>query len=291
MINNAVNNGSASSRNLRQVCTDPLLLQSGEIDIPDLIVTDQLPITQSLGPANGRLVTGEIGVLAIGTQSPGDVVLPSDCTQRELRLACRMLVEIVRLRRKLSEAQNSQRALHSMAFRDPLTGLANRRKWDQELAQRVPLMARKTGPAVLVIALLDIDFFKPINDRLGHVAGDLVLQRVAHGLTANVSDHHLVARVGGDEFGVVMDGLLAPDVASVIDSLRRAIQHQPDGSGQDEPVVTASAGVAIVPAGLHLAPIEAVTAADRALCDAKQQGRSRTVVVDLGNGSEQRRES
>ncbi len=139
-----------------------------------------------------------------------------------------------------------------MAFRDPLTGLANRRKWDQELAQRVPLMARKTGPAVLVIALLDIDFFKPINDRLGHVAGDLVLQRVAHGLTANVSDHHLVARVGGDEFGVVMDGLLAPDVASVIDSLRRAIQHQPDGSGQDEPVVTASAGVAIVPAGLHL---------------------------------------
>ena len=101
---------------------------------------------------------------------------------RELRLACCLLVEIVRLRRRRGEDKRAQRALQQLAFRDALTDLANRRTWDTHLATRLEdLRANPVGRGVCV-ALLDLDFFKNVNDRLGHVAGDEVLRTV--GLSA-----------------------------------------------------------------------------------------------------------
>lgn len=260
------------------VCSNLRLLQAGELDVPDLIVTDQLPFTQTLGPANARLACGEIGILGVGTHGTADVLLPEDYTRRELQLACRLLVEVVRLRRRLAEEVHTQRALRAMAYRDPLTGLANRRQWDQELLARMKRPDTDPPIAVLALVLLDIDHFKPINERLGHVAGDLVLQRIAQRLAANVAPLHLVARLGGDEFGILLSGLLAADVPEVVETIRRSIEHQPEAAGQDEPPLTASAGVAVLQSSLSLRPLELTAIADGALREAKHQGRCRTVV-------------
>ncbi len=263
------------------VCTHLALLQTGEMEAPELIVTDRLPITQTLGPANARLACGEIGLVGIGTQGSGDVVLPEECTRHELQLACRLLVEIVRLRRRLAEELHTQRALRSLAYRDPLTGLANRRQWDQELVARMKQLAVDPPVGATAIVLLDLDHFKPINDRLGHVAGDLVLQRVAQRLAANVAQQHLVARLGGDEFGILVHGVLAADVPEIVESIRRAIEHRPEVGGPEEPCVTASAGVAVLLPPLSLRPLEVTTIADAALREAKRTGRCRAVVRQI----------
>ena len=125
-------------------------------------------------------------MVAVGAAGSADVVLPADCTPRELRLACRLLVEVVRLRRRLGEEIRTQKALRTMAYRDPLTGVANRRKWERELTARLEGAGSAGAGSTLAIVLLDLDHFKPINDRLGHVAGDMVLRRVAQRLAANV---------------------------------------------------------------------------------------------------------
>ncbi len=169
-----------------------------------------------------------------------------------------------------------------MAYRDPLTGLANRRQWDQELMDRMKPLETDPPVAALAIVLLDMDHFKPINDRLGHVAGDLVLQRVAQRLAANVAPQHLVARLGGDEFGILLTGLLAADVPEVVETIRRSIEHQPEAAGQDEPPITASAGVAVLRSPQRLRPLAAIAIADSALREAKQQGRCRAVVRHVG---------
>ncbi len=65
---------------------------------------------------------------------------------------------------------------------------------------------------MLGLVLLDLDLFKPVNDQLGHVAGDIVLQRIAQRLAANLAPQHLAARLGGDEFGILLSSILADDV-------------------------------------------------------------------------------
>ncbi len=265
----------------RFICVEQQPLLSGAADMPDVIVTDQLPISRTLGPAMHRIAEHEVAVLGIGTQGAADVQLPLDATGRELQVTCRLLAEIVRLRRQLAEGLRTQQALRSMAFRDPLTGLANRRQWDQDLVARLEPLQNAAPPAAAAIALLDVDHFKPINDRLGHMAGDLVLQRMAQTVAANVAPQHLVARLGGDEFGVILTGLLTPDIPEVVELLRRAMEHTVDESAEMKTRITASAGVAIMDLPLRVSPWEAVAAADQALQEAKHRGRNRTVTRTL----------
>ncbi len=237
------------------VSTDLETLQAGGAVWPELIVTDKLPLTEPLGQAAEMVSHGEIAILGIGTKGASDVVLPEDCSGRELRLACRLTVEIVRLRRKIAEELRTQRALRKMAYRDPLTGLGNRRKWDQELVVRMEHLKEQGPAAALGIALFDLDFFKPLNDQLGHLAGDNTLQRVAHKLAANLADQHLV--------------------------VRRSLTHQPERAVDERTSVTASAGVVVVRPTDTVRPLDALKAADRALRLAKQQGRDRTVTGSL----------
>lgn len=263
------------------VSTSLETLQAGGADWPELIVTDKLPLSEPLGQAAEMLSHGEIAILGIGTKEASDVVLPEDCSGRELRMACRLTVEIVRLRRRIAEELRTQRALRKMAYRDPLTGLGNRRKWDQELVVRLERLKDQGPTAALGIVLFDLDFFKPLNDQLGHLSGDNTLQRVAHTLAANLADQHLAARIGGDEFGVLLSGILPTDVPDVADLVRRSLTHQPEGAVEERSFVTASAGVVVVRPTDAVRPLDALQAADRALRLAKQQGRDRTVIGSL----------
>ncbi|HUF28886.1 MAG TPA: GGDEF domain-containing protein [Gemmatimonadaceae bacterium] len=155
---------------------------------------------------------------------------------------------------------------------DPLTGLGNRRHFDEELARLLEGSDRFGNSTALIVA--DIDHFKAINDRLGHDAGDAVLKHVAQVLTEGVRAIDLCARYGGEEIVVLLPQTTVAGAAEVAERLRRAVESRPTTfRGQSIPV-TCSFGVSAFPQcaarrdGLF-------GAADRALYAAKSAGRNR----------------
>lgn len=161
-------------------------------------------------------------------------------------------------------------ALEKAAMTDALTALANRRRFDERLADEVR-RARETG-APLSLVLVDVDRFKRVNDEHGHAAGDAVLRAVAALIAARSRAVDTACRTGGEEFGIIVPGLVAGKAAGMADRLRRDVAASETGLQDGGAVrVTASLGVAT------LAPEESVEAfasrADAALYAAKRQGR------------------
>ena len=165
------------------------------------------------------------------------------------------------------------------ALTDPLTGLANRRKFDQELARRFAQWKGTGTPLSLV--LVDIDKFKNVNDVHGHVAGDAVLQQVAQVLLESVRANDLVARYGGEEFGMVLPGTTLEEAKPVAERVRGAIAEHGFQFGDSLANVTVSAGVA--EAMLTNDSEVLVTRADTALYSAKDAGRDCCHVHDGQN--------
>jgi len=165
--------------------------------------------------------------------------------------------------------------LDHLSRHDPLTGLANRRLFDDTLAREIARAEREGLELALV--LLDIDHFKVLNDTLGHQAGDQVLRVVASALAAQVRAGDLAARYGGEEFALVLPGLSLDDVLAVAEGLRRTVHHAT--RSQDCPKsVTLSAGAAVYPRHGVIGE-ELVRLADVALYAAKAAGRNRTALV------------
>ena len=182
------------------------------------------------------------------------------------------------MRRRLDAALHRavaalERADH-LAAHDPLTGLLNRRGLGVAL-EALPSGPPGSGAGTTGAVLLDIDHFKRINDTLGHVAGDEVLRRVAAVLARTVRPGDLVARVGGEEFFVIVPGADLADVANLAERLRRAV-----GADTADPAVTVSAGVAAGSAvtGAPSTVDELYARADRLLYRAKVEGRDRVCV-------------
>jgi diguanylate cyclase (GGDEF)-like protein len=117
--------------------------------------------------------------------------------------------EVARLEAELAGLRARVAELEATAERDPLTGLLNRRGFARELARVIAYLSRYSARAALVY--LDLDRFKPVNDRHGHAAGDLMLQAVATTLTRHVRASDSVARLGGDEFAVLLWNLSEAD--------------------------------------------------------------------------------
>ena len=229
---------------------------------PEVVVADGTPVFE-----------GDGGVIRIGSDAPADVNLPESPSPRELQLACRLLAEIVRLRRRERAITEVGHRLYADAFTDPLTGLSNRRAWDKTLRERLKAI---TDSRCLCLAIFDLDHFKQINDDFGHAAGDEVLKSVARAICERLRQDDFVARIGGDEFGLliwVSDPAIAP---SVVERVRTALPDRLTASGIRR--VTASAGVAGVGSSdPPTSPGEIFAKADDALRRAKQEGRDRTV--------------
>ncbi|HVL68100.1 MAG TPA: diguanylate cyclase [Vicinamibacterales bacterium] len=203
---------------------------------------------------------------------------------RQLERSERRLMRLVEertaeLRERTAQLEIANTALEELATVDPLTGLANRRRFDVFVQQEWQRAARHGLP--LSLMLIDIDYFKRFNDRYGHPAGDECLRQVAAVLRAaanRVSD--LTCRYGGEEFAVVLGGTDAQGARTVAEFIRHgveliAIPHE-DAPGS---VVTVSIGVGTRTGDEYGRPAALIAACDRALYEAKNLGRNRTHVA------------
>jgi diguanylate cyclase (GGDEF)-like protein len=161
--------------------------------------------------------------------------------------------------------------LERQASEDPLTGLANQRRFRYECAAEFSRQQRAGGHSSIV--MLDLDEFKAINDLYGHPYGDQVLISVAEALRDVVRGHDTVARLGGEEFALLLPGADAGGAWEIAERARSEIARIPLANG----VLTCSAGVAAA-SPADISPVDLLELADRALYQAKQLGRDRTIV-------------
>ncbi len=164
-------------------------------------------------------------------------------------------------------------ALVELSSRDALTGLANRRAFELALEREIDRVARSGEPALLLT--LDIDHFKRVNDTFGHNAGDSVIKAVATALLDSVRPMDLVARVGGEEFAIILPNCATAFGAAVAERVRRRVEHMPVvvGPGQ-EIAVSVSIGGAFAPQWVRSTPALWVERSDQQLYRAKRQGRN-----------------
>lgn len=178
-------------------------------------------------------------------------------------------------RRRLQEQAS---LLRELAVVDELTGLYNRRFFERRLTYEVDRFARYHQDLALV--LFDVDHFKRINDTYGHPAGDAVLKELAARARQAVRASDLVARVGGEEFGVLMPETDLVGAIEGAERLREAIAVAPFDVGDAVVEVTISLGVTLARDGWEGDTQGLFRAADRALYEAKAGGRNRVVTSD-----------
>ncbi|WP_426070391.1 diguanylate cyclase domain-containing protein [Janthinobacterium sp. DSP2-3-3] len=178
---------------------------------------------------------------------------------------------------EITKTKAEHTALQFAAATDTLTGIANRRRFDEQMAQS--MQRTRAARAPMALAYLDIDRFKAINDSLGHHAGDEVLKEFAARLVRSVRASDLVARLAGDEFVIILEGVnSAAEVrqigAKIIDAIR-----QPFELSSGPLPVTTSIGIAIFREGT-LTPAQLLDLADQALYAAKRQGRDGVALLE-----------
>jgi len=194
------------------------------------------------------------------------------------------LVSLLLMRFKLKplidEIEQSRRRLGRLALQDPLTGLANRALFHDRLELAISKLARNNKKIALIY--LDVDYFKIINDAYGHIVGDEVLVWFAQQLKEAVRQSDTVARIGGDEFSIILEDLQeksdAANIATQI--LERLHQSLPILSNGPVKKVAASLGVAVT-ADKTIQADRLIGDADQALYRAKQKGRNTFELIEV----------
>jgi len=166
--------------------------------------------------------------------------------------------------------------IYQLATHDPLSGLCNRRHFE-ELADKEIARALRHGRD-LALCIVDVDLFKPVNDRYGHIQGDAVLRRLSGVIREHVRDDDVAARIGGEEFAVLLCECDAEAARGFAERLRHAVEAaglHPEAGGAP---ITVSIGIAALGPGLATRS-RLMAAADAALYRAKDEGRNRVKVA------------
>ncbi len=176
---------------------------------------------------------------------------------------------------RTKELQEANARLERMAVTDGLTGVFNHRRFQESLHAELLRTERHQRP--MGVLMIDVDFFKKVNDAMGHPAGDELLRRLAQVLGADLRQTDLIARYGGEEFAVLLPETSKHEAMQVAERMRQAVEERiNDGSTAWPQTVTVSIGVATYPEDGKTA--EAVlSAADQAMYVAKRQGRNRVI--------------
>jgi diguanylate cyclase (GGDEF)-like protein len=173
------------------------------------------------------------------------------------------------------------RELKRQASQDSLTGLKNRRRFEEDL--KTEIARRNRDGHTGAVLMLDLDNFKQVNDTLGHPTGDLVIAEIASTLRGRMRETDVLARLGGDEFAIVLPRCEVAEARSVAEAIATGIRdHVPKRN--DVPRITASIGIAIFGAGTGASLESTMADADTAMYEAKEAGRDAVRVFDLGGG-------
>jgi diguanylate cyclase (GGDEF)-like protein len=242
----------------------PMLVRVVDDDLLDLV----LPGAHNVVVAPVAVDGEDLGVAVAEWGGGSDARIPTSTVQA-LSQAAMHTALAMRNARLLGEVER-------LATRDSLTGLANRRLFDESLQREAARSQRLGTPLSLLV--LDVDHFKQVNDSYGHQTGDAVLREVAGALVANTKNFDVAARYGGDEFVVLLPGCGREDAMGVAQRVRGEIARQVGTAP-----VTISAGIATMPDNASDAE-RLMAAADGALYDAKRSGRDR--VAGSGRGLE-----
>jgi diguanylate cyclase (GGDEF)-like protein len=180
------------------------------------------------------------------------------------------VIGVISAARDISKRKLNEIDLADAANSDPLTGLGNRRVFDDKL--RRALYAPRPRPIPTCLAIVDIDFFKRVNDTYGHPAGDQVLKIVAATFKPALRSDDILSRIGGEEFGIILWGIRGSDAGALCERLREAIAALRITVGEQTLKVTVSIGLADLE---HFdTEAEALSGADQALYRAKAEGRN-----------------
>jgi diguanylate cyclase (GGDEF)-like protein len=190
------------------------------------------------------------------------------------------------LEKEVAERKRLEELARHQATHDALTGLPNRHLFMDRLSQAVERSLRHLSPFALLY--IDIDGFKPVNDRHGHQVGDELLKGIATRLTQSIRRSDTAARVGGDEFAVIMEETAeVPGTVQAFGEKLCNVLAEPYtlAAGGDTPIevtISASIGVSLFPAdsGDGSSPDEVIRAADTAMYRAKKAGKNRVVMAD-----------
>jgi two-component system, cell cycle response regulator len=183
---------------------------------------------------------------------------------------------LVRLKRMHDDIAQARTRLEQLAIQDDLTGLYNYRYLHNRLGEEFKRAERYREP--LSCVMLDIDHFKRINDRFGHDAGDAVLREIAARIRKAVREIDVVTRYGGEEFLLVLPSTNFSGALAVADRVWRAIGCEPFLFSSTSERITVSAGVAVFPSRDIKSKDQLLKASDRALYQAKEEGRDRICV-------------
>jgi diguanylate cyclase (GGDEF)-like protein len=228
------------------------------------------------------LLAGSAATATVAAEGPAQLLVLDEETfwwlaESSHEFSVGLLVRLAKRLRSNNEAVQENIALRRQfeqaALSDPLTGFRNRRWLDQTLPRIVQRHLHAAEP--LCIAMMDIDHFKRVNDNFGHAAGDEVLLQVGRLVRGNLRPTDFAARVGGEEFALILPQALLPGAISAVERLRKAIAGAAfDHDGRRLPQVTVSLGLVALEPGVN--PEQLLARADVALYAAKQGGRNRT---------------
>ena len=227
-------------------------------------------------------LTSKRDIVAIvkGLETGGDDYMTKPFAREELTSRIRVAGRVAVLERKLNQAN---RKLHVLAITDPLTRILNRRELFRRLEGEIYRASREKKPYSLIMT--DIDYFKRVNDTLGHAAGDSVLIEIADRIRAELRPYDIIGRYGGEEFLIGTPGADAETGKNIAKRISGSICKKPFHTGNGEIDLTASFGVtSTIPTGnekdmIHL--LEAmIESADSALYRAKNAGRNRVIAYE-----------
>lgn len=214
------------------------------------------------------------------TGQPVEVILNVNCRDRFFEVRLMQLDETRRsarawlvLLRDMTEFKEHEERLQRLAITDPLTEIYNRRQFFALAEVELKRAVRSRRP--FAILLLDIDHFKAVNDRYGHLAGDQVLQQTVTRFQEHLRPYDIIARYGGDEFVILLPETELPTAYEIAGRLRRCMASAAFVTQSGPVAVTTSIGVSEYDSSTHSSVDGLVDRADQALYDAKQQGRDR----------------
>lgn len=235
----------------------PINLEGGEDRLDAILGKGWLTFESGARHRNGATIPTEVRSRRTNSAEHGDL--------------------IVSVIRDITERRANQRQLHYMAFHDQLTGLANRAQFDEALA--VAIADVKRHEDVMGLAFLDLDDFKPVNDTYGHSVGDAVLVEVGQRIDSICRRQDTVARIGGDEFVVLLPRLRSEYDLGVIGKKLCAEIDEPIRVGEHVIHVHASAGLAVFDPEVDTAR-SLLVKADLAMYEAKRNVDGPRYVVD-----------